>query len=527
MTASPTNLPRVTYSNTGEDFSGVHAHLDEIIPAVEQRLLGQRRPALVGGRDRGEGELLVARSPIDRDIVLGEFPQADPALVDEAVTAARAAFPDWRKLGWPRRVEILRAGADVVEERKWGIAVACLVEVGKSRLEAVGEVEEAIDLIRHYCDEMERTDGFRQDMPGASSAEHCSVELRPYGVFAVIAPFNFPVALAVGMISAALVAGNSVVFKPSDAAGLTGRLVVEALVAGGLPDGVLNLVQGGEETGKAIANHPLIDGLAFTGSNAVGMTMLRHAASATAMRPVLCEMGGKNPAFVAESADLAVAASGVARSAFGLSGQKCSAASKAYVARAIVDDFLHALVETGAKLVVGDPRRQEVFMGPVIDEAAADRFAAAAAEAAAVGNVVLGGKRLSDGAFSRGPYVQPTVVAGLPSDHRINRDELFVPFLSVQTFDVLDAAIADANRSAFGLTAGIFTRDQDELDRFLDTIEAGVLYANRASGATTGAWPGFQTFCGWKGSGTTGKGGLGSWYVPQFMREQSRTIFAS
>ena len=133
--------------------------------------------------------------------MLGEFPQADASLVDEAVEAARKAFPAWRDLGWPKRVAILRAGADVLEERKWDVSVACLVEVGKSRLEAVGEVEEAIDLIRHYCDEMERTDGFREEHPGASSAEKCSVVLRPYGVFGVIAPFNFPVALSVGMIS--------------------------------------------------------------------------------------------------------------------------------------------------------------------------------------------------------------------------------------------------------------------------------------------------------------------------------------
>ena len=519
------DLARVTYSNTGEDFSGVHAHLDAIIPEVESRLLGKSQPALIGGRDRTEGAMLVARSPIDYDIILGEFPQANAALVDEAVAAARAAHSSWRDTGWPQRVALLRAGADALEARKWDVSVACLIEVGKSRLEAVGEVEEAIDLVRHYCDEVERTDGFRQDMPGASSAEHCSVVLRPFGVFGVIAPFNFPVALAIGMVSAALVAGNTVVFKPSDAAGLTGRLVVETLVAGGLPDGVLNLVQGGEETGKALASHPHVDGFAFTGSNAVGMTIFRHAAADTAMRPVLCEMGGKNPAFVTASADLAVAASGVARSAFGLSGQKCSAASRAYVARSILDDFLQALAETAGKLVVGDPRRQDVFMGPVIDGAAVDRFTQAAEDAA--GSIVLGGLRPSGGAFDRGSYVQPTVVAGLPAGHRLNRDELFLPFLSVLPFDDLDQAIADANRSEFGLTAGIFTQDKVELDRFLNTIEAGVLYANRASGATTGAWPGFQTFCGWKGSGTTGKGGLGSWYVPQFMREQSRTLFGS
>jgi 1-pyrroline-5-carboxylate dehydrogenase len=521
------DLPRVTYSNTGEDFSGVHAHLDAIIPEAEARLLGKNRPGFVAGRDRGEGRVVAARSPIDRSIVLGEFPQADAALVEEAVDAARAAFPAWRDLGWPARVALLRAGADALEAHKWDVSITCLIEVGKSRLEAVGEVEEAIDLVRHYCSEMERTDGFREERPGASSAERCSVVMRPYGVFGVIAPFNFPVALSLGMVSAALVAGNTVVFKPSDAAGLTGRLVVEALVAGGLPDGVLNLVQGGRETGVALAGHPRVDGFAFTGSNAVGMTIFRNAASSQAMRPVLAEMGGKNPAFVTKSADLAVAASGVARSAFGLSGQKCSALSKAYVARDLFDAFVDALVETTGKLVVGDPRRADVFMGPVIDEVALDRFQAAASDAASAGSVVLGGKQLAGGLFDQGTYVEPTIVAGLPGDHRVNRDELFLPFLSLLPFDDLDQAIADANSSAYGLTAGIYTKDPSQLDRFLEAIEAGVLYANRASGATTGAWPCFQTFCGWKGSGTTGKGGLGSWYVPQFMREQSHTVFGT
>jgi 1-pyrroline-5-carboxylate dehydrogenase len=518
------NLPRVTYSNTGEDFSGVHAYLDEIIPDASGRLLGKSRAAFVGGRDRGEGPVVAARSPIDRDIVLGEFPQAGGALVDEAVEAARKAFPHWRDMGWPKRVAILRAGADVLEERKWDISVACLIEVGKSRLEAVGEVEEAIDLIRHYCDEMERSDGFRDDRSGASAVERCSVVLRPYGVFGVIAPFNFPVALSLGMMSAALVAGNTVVFKPSDAAGLTGRLAVEALVAGGLPDGVLNLVQGGDEAGKALASHPRVDGIAFTGSNAVGMTILRHAAASTAMRPVLAEMGGKNPAFVTASANLAVAVSGVMRSAFGLSGQKCSAASKAYVARGMMDVFLDALAAATDKLVVGDPRARETFMGPVIDAAAVERFKAAAKDAGQSGSIVRGGEQLAGSLFDHGTFVPPTIVTGLAADHRLNRDEIFLPFISVQPFDDLDDAMADANRSAFGLTAGIFTQDSHELDRFLNTIEAGVVYANRAAGATTGAWPGYQSFCGWKGSGTTGKGGLGSWYVPQFMREQSRTV---
>ena len=274
-------------------------------------------------------------------------------------------------------------------------------------------------------------------------------------------------------------------------------------------------------------SHPRIDGIAFTGSNAVGMTILRHAAASTAMRPVLAEMGGKNPAFVTASADLDVAVSGVLRSAFGLSGQKCSATSKAYVARDVLQGFLDALAAATDKLVVGDPRARDTFVGPVIDAAAVERFNAAAKDAAAAGSIVRGGEQLAGGLFDRGTYVAPTIVTGLAPDHRLNRDEIFLPFVSIQPFDDLADAIADANRSAFGLTAGIFTQDSQELDRFLNTIEAGVVYANRAAGATTGAWPGFQSFCGWKGSGTTGKGGLGSWYVPQFMREQSRTLIGS
>jgi len=242
---------------------------------------------------------------------------------------------------------------------------------------------------------------------------------------------------------------------------------------------------------------------------------------------VLAEMGGKNPAFVTANADLTVAASGVARSAFGLQGQKCSAASKAYVHRSVLDDFLRALIEIASKFAIGDPRRQDVFMGPVINAAALDRYKNAAADSRADGSVILGGEQLTGGLFDQGPYVPPTIVSGLAPDHRINTDELFLPFISVLPFDDLGSAVADANQSAFVLTAGIFTKDKEELELFLNTIEAGVLYANRASGATTGAWPGFQTFCGWKGSGTSGKGGLGSWYVPQFMREQSRTVFGS
>jgi 1-pyrroline-5-carboxylate dehydrogenase len=253
------------------------------------------------------------------------------------------------------------------------------------------------------------------------------------------------------------------------------------------------------------------------------MEMLRHAAAGPFAKPVIAEMGGKNPTFVTATADLDVAAEGTMRSAFGLQGQKCSAGSVVHVERSVFDEFLVKLVAKTAALKVGDPQARDVYMGPLIDAAAGARFDAAVAAATKDGRLLRGGRRLTGGIFGKGVYVEPTIVAGLSADHALNRDELFLPFLSVQVFDGLGEAIAQANKVGYGLTAGCYARDTAELDFFFERAEAGVLYANRRSGATTGAWPGIQSFCGWKGSGTTGKGGLGPFYLPQFMREQSRT----
>jgi 1-pyrroline-5-carboxylate dehydrogenase len=235
-------------------------------------------------------------------------------------------------------------------------------------------------------------------------------------------------------------------------------------------------------------------------------------------------MGGKNPAIVMASADLDVAAEGIMRSAFGFGGQKCSANSRVYVHGSVHDDLVRQLVEKTERLTVGDPLVREHWLGPVIDARAADRHQAAVAEARRDGAVYTGGERLSGDGLERGHYVEPTVVGQLPADHRLLRDELFVPFTAVHAVDSIDEALGLSNASTYGLTAGIYSADQGEVDRFLEGIEAGVLYVNRRAGATTGAWPGVQSFGGWKGSGSTGKAALGPWYVSQFLREQSHTI---
>ena len=512
-------LPRVTYANGGTDFSGLHARIDQRLQGVSAALMGQPTAHIINGRQQRAGPSFVVTSPIDRSMAIGHRLQADAATLEGAVQASRSAWPAWRQAGWAARVQALRAVADRLQARRLEVAIAVILEVGKSRLEALGEIEEAIDLIRFYCDQVEAHQGWELRLRSGPGGESGHDRLRPYGCFAVIAPFNYPVALAVGMSTAALLGGNTVVFKPTAHAVLSGRLIAELFA--GLPAGVFNLLQGDGQVGEALARHPGVDGLAFTGSHAVGMGLLRQAAAGAYMKPVLAELGGKNSAFVTASANLDDAAWGVARSAFGMSGQKCSALSRVYVARSIRKAFIDRLLAVTASLKVDDPRASSTFTGPVIDSRAADRFGQAMKQAGACGRVLIGGQALTG--RPEGAYLAPTVIADLPADHPVHVNELFVPLLSLQTFDHLDDAITASNASALGLTAGIYSADETDIARFDDCIEAGVLYANRASGATTGAWPGFQTFCGWKGSGLTGKGGLGTHYVQQFMREQSRT----
>jgi 1-pyrroline-5-carboxylate dehydrogenase len=235
-------------------------------------------------------------------------------------------------------------------------------------------------------------------------------------------------------------------------------------------------------------------------------------------------MGGKNPALIMPSADLEAAAEGVARSAFGLSGQKCSACSRVYVHRAVKARFTELLLARTAALTVGDPSRGPAYTGPVIHERAYRNYDAFVESARRDGQVLAGGKPLVEGELAHGYFVAPTVVDGLPKDHALFREEMFVPIVCLAEVSSLGEAITLANASEYGLTAGFFGREPEEIDEFLRRIEAGVVYVNRRAGATTGAWPGVQPFGGWKASGSTGRASGGLYYVQQFMREQSRTI---
>jgi 1-pyrroline-5-carboxylate dehydrogenase len=291
-----------------------------------------------------------------------------------------------------------------------------------------------------------------------------------------------------------------------------------------VPDGVINLVMGpGETVGDELARGGGLDGIVFTGSYEVGFELYRSFATRYP-RPTIVEMGGKNPAIVLRSADLDEAAEGIMRSAFGFGGQKCSANSRVYVERPVHDDLVQRLVAKTEAIVIGDPTIRANWLGPVIDDRAVARHQTAVGEARREGTVYIGGERLADGELARGYYVEPTVVGGLPASHRLFQDELFAPFTAVHAVDSLDQALELANDNVYGLTAGIYTEDVAERERFLTEMHAGVLYVNRRAGATTGAWPGVQPFGGWKGSGSSGKSALGPYYVAQFLREQSHTI---
>jgi 1-pyrroline-5-carboxylate dehydrogenase len=522
--ATTTPRMKITYATLSADNEDLQSAFDAAVERARGQL-GQAYPMVIGDELRHRDEAFEDRSPIDREVVVSRVPVGTRQDVKDAIAAARAAYPAWRDLGWRKRIELMRRAADLISERQFDYAALMAFEVGKNRLEALGDVEETADLLRYYSDEMERNDGFARPMGSLSPDEKTRSVLRPHGVWAVISPFNFPMALAGGPAAGALIAGNTVVLKPSSDAPLMAYKFWEALRDAGVPAGVLNIVTGpGETVGAELQENPGIDGMVFTGSYEVGMK-LYTGFTRDYPRPIITEMGGKNPAIVTANADLDVAAEGVMRSAFGFDGQKCSANSRVYVERSVAREFVDKLVERARSITVGDPTRRESWMGPVINERALRKFTDAVEEAKRDGGTIeVGGEVLRDGDTGRGYFPTPTVVTGLPLDHRLFRDELFVPFLVVGEVDSLDEALEHANATPYGLTAGIFSRDRDEVRRFLDTIQAGVVYVNRRAGATTGAWPGIQSFGGWKGSGSSGKSGLGPYYVQQFMREQSQTV---
>jgi 1-pyrroline-5-carboxylate dehydrogenase len=399
--------------------------------------------------------------------------------------------------------------------------------VGKNRMESLGDVAETADLIRYACYQMEKNDGYIVEMDRdplvGYRATNISI-LRPYGVWLVISPFNFPFALTGGPAGAALVAGNTIVMKPATDTPWVVRFLAECFRDAGLPNGAFNYVTGpGRTLGQALIESPEVDGVTFTGSYEVGMKIYRDFASGLYPRPTILEMGGKNPAIVSRHADMERAAVGIVRSAFGLQGQKCSACSRVYIEEPVYDELVSRLVELTNKMKIGDPTKREIYLGPVVNKSSYQDFKNYTEELSQAGTFLTGGKTLTEGEHARGYFCAPTLVAEVPLDHRLWKHEMFLPITTVARVSDLDEAMELANDVDYGLTAG-FYGSPEEAQWFFENIEAGVNYGNRPQGATTGAWPGFQPFGGWKGSGSSGKNAGGHYYLPLYMREQIRTL---
>jgi acyl-CoA reductase-like NAD-dependent aldehyde dehydrogenase len=517
---------RLTYATMFDPPAELHERFDAALARVRAQL-GGRHELFLDGADAPAQRYAGRASPIDGEVRIGEFAVASEADADAAMAAAHAAYPAWRATPVAERLRLLRRVADVMEARVYDMAAALTLEVGKNRMEALGEAQETVDFFRHYADDFEQHGGFEHELPNDPLPNVVSRNrsvMRPHGAWVIIAPFNFPLALAGGPTAAALVTGNTVVVKGSTHTPWGGRLLADCIRDAGLPAGVFHYLSGsGNEVGEALAAHPATAGITFTGSVPVGTHLLRQMASGAWPRPCIAEMGGKNPCIVTAHANLEDAAAGIVRSAYGMGGQKCSALSRLYVDGAVADELVERVRAQVAAIAIGDPCRREHWLGPVISANAAANHLRYVRELQAGGATVLaGGRELREGALARGHYVDPTLVE-VPLNHRLWRHEMFLPILMLHRVSGRDEAMQLANQSDFGLTAG-FYGGADEVPWFHERIEAGVTYANRRQGATTGAWPGYQPFGGWKGSGSTGKAIASFYYLAQYLREQSRTV---
>lgn len=516
---------KITYATMSADNEDLQSAFDKAIETVKSGWLGVEVPMYVNGDKIFAAEKLTGYSPINTELMMCKAQKGTAAHARQAIAAAKAAFPGWRDTPWQDRVALIRKVADKLSEASFELSALMILEVGKNRLEALGEVEETVDLLRWYADQMEKNNGYINRMgklnPNDPNEHNYSV-LRPYGVWVVISPFNFPMALSAAPIAAALVTGNTVVFKGSSDTLYDGWKTAELFAEADFPPGVFNYVSGpGKAVGQELQDNPDVNGWTFTGSYDVGINIFKAGGTGRYPRPVIIEMGGKNPTIISDTADIQKAAGGVMRSAFGLDGQKCSACSRVYVQSGVYDAFKARLIELTAAIKIGDPAARDTYMGTVINRKAYDDYQQYVEVARADGTVLVGGNRLTDGDFANGYFVEPVIVEGLPEDHPLVKNELFLPILHLAKVETLDEAMFKANNTIYGLTAGFFG---DEVDWFLNNIQAGTVYVNRIAGATTGAWPGVQAFGGWKGSGSSGKG-IGALYtLPLYMHEQSRTV---
>ena len=503
------------------DEESFHKQYEDAVEEVRKDL-GKEYPLIINGQEIASKNLFEVKCPSDTSIIVGKFPIGTTEETDKAIKFAKNAFYEWSNTPYQTRANIFKECADVFSKQKFRLAAIMSFENGKTRIEAMGDVDEAIDFMRFYAHQLEINKGFSKETLHPNPKEKTRTILKPYGVWGIISPFNFPSAIAIGMTTGALITGNTAVLKPASDTPLS-SFEFAKLIYKKIPPGAINFVTGpGSVVGKALIENPDVSGIAFTGSRDVGVSGFKTFTK-NETKPFISEMGGKNPTIVTKHANLDKASDGVMRAAFGYGGQKCSACSRVYVQRSIADKFIEKLVDKTKSLTVGMPWKKDVFLGPIINESAKNKFEKAIDLAKQDGKILIGGNVKKDSEYEKGFFVSPTIVSNLPRDHKLMREELFLPVLCIDQYDDFDEAIKLANETEYGLTAGIFSEDDKQLEEFFNKIQAGTVYANRSASATTAALVRSQPFVGWKHSGSTGKGAGGENYLQQFMRAQTQT----
>ncbi len=500
------------FKNAADTDYAIADHRDAATVAMKtvRQQLGQRYSPIINGEAVNTETSLDSVNPSNPAQLVGKVGMASQAQADDAITVAKAAFPNWAATPVAERCAILCRAADIMASQRAELNAWLVLEVGKPLGQADPEVSEAIDFCRFYADEMERLDaGYDYDYPGETNR----YRYFPRGLTIVISPWNFPLAITTGMTVASLVAGNCTLLKPAENSSVIAAKIVEILYQAGMPPGVLQFLPAiGSIVGAHLVQHPDVHMIAFTGSRAVGCEIYAKAAQwqpgQKHLKRVVAEMGGKNGIIIDESADLDQAVQGVVYSAFGYSGQKCSACSRVIVVESIYDTFMTRLIEATRSLNVGDAAAAGTKVGPVIDAKAQAKIQSYIETGKQEATVVL-----SLPAPDEGYFVGPTIFTNVAPDAAIAQEEIFGPVLAVIKAQDFDAALAIANNTDYGLTGGLYSRTPSHIDRVQTEFAVGNLYINRS---ITGAIVSRHPFGGSKMSGVGSKAG-GPDYLLQFL----------
>ncbi|USK34211.1 L-glutamate gamma-semialdehyde dehydrogenase [Bacillus sp. F19] len=465
--------------------------------------LGQDYNLVIGGECISTEDKIVSVNPSNKEEVIGRVSKANRELAEKAMQVADETFNMWRKVKPEVRADILFRAAAIIRRRKHEFSALLTKEAGKPWNEADADTAEAIDFIEYYARHMLK---LKDGMPVESRpGEYNRYSYIPLGVGIIISPWNFPFAIMAGTTIAAIVTGNTVLLKPASTTPVVAAKFAEVMEQAGLPKGVLNFVPGsGSEVGDYLVDHPRTRFISFTGSRDVGTRIYERASKVNEgqiwLKRVIAEMGGKDTIVVDKDADLELAAQSIVKSAFGFSGQKCSACSRAVIVEDVYDQVLNRAIELTKELTVGDTADGSYFMGPVIDQAAFDKIMSYVEIGKEEGRLVAGG----EGDSSKGFFIQPTIIADLDPKARLMQEEIFGPVVGFAKAKDFDHAIEIANNTDYGLTGAVLTNNRDHIEKAREDFHVGNLYFNRGC---TGAIVGYQPFGGFNMSGTDSKAG--------------------